>query len=196
MVEYLKGKIAELSPTHVVLEVQGGLAFFLSITISSYEALQNKQDAFLYVHLVVKEDGMSLYGFSTKEEREMFRLLISVSGVGPNIARVILSSIPYQQLAQAIVQQDIHLLKKTKGIGQKTAERIVLELKDKVTLQGAATTTQFFVHNNFVEEALLAMMQLGFPKLQAEKAISKALEHLKGETLTTETILRYALKYA
>lgn len=195
MFDFVSGKIAELSPVHVVLNVNN-IGFYLHITFPTYEFLSGKEEAMLFTHLVVKEENLSLFAFSTREEREIFRHLINVSGVGPSIARMILSSVSRTQIIEAVIHQDATMLKKVKGVGQKIAERIILELKDKLESLSAVQIMQQPVHNNFAKEALLALMQLGFQKQQAEKAVLKALDDLKGQaSLNTELVLRQALKH-
>ena len=131
MYDFLKGEIRELSPTHVVLE-NNGIGFFVNISVNTYSKLSEKQDSLLYIYEVIREDTHQLFGFFDKTEREIFLFLISVSGVGANTARVMLSSLSPNEIKNAIIQSDIDLLKSIKGIGAKTAERIIVDLRDKV----------------------------------------------------------------
>ncbi|MCX7696575.1 MAG: Holliday junction branch migration protein RuvA [Bacteroidales bacterium] len=195
MFDFLRGRVVELSPVHVVLNVNN-VGFYLHITFPTYEFLRGKDEALLYVHMIFKEENVSLYAFFSREEREIFRHLISVSGVGPSIARMILSSVEQSQLIDAVMHQDSTILRKVKGVGQKIADRIVLELKDKFESLSAIQSTQRPLHNNFAREALLALMQLGYQKQQAEKAVMKAMDELKDlPSLNTELVLRQALKH-
>ena len=172
MVEYIRGSVAELTPTYVVVEASG-VGYGINITLPCFTALEGKGEAKLLIHEVVREDAWVYYGFLEESERTMFRLLIGVSGVGPNTARMILSSIPVLDLEQVIMSGDVRRLKGVKGIGAKTAERIIVDLKDKIKptdstllLQPQSTSADF-------EESLAAMVMLGFPRPAAHKVLTK-----------------------
>ena len=191
MYEFISGKLVELSPAYAVIEA-GGIGYQINISLNTFALLEGKSEATLYLHLVVREDAHLLYGFVAKEERELFRHLISVSGVGANTARVILSSLSPTEITQAIAQGDVNLLKQIKGIGLKTAQRIVVDLKDKIA-KGSAEQEIFAQSNNTIrEEALSALVMLGFTKAVAEKTISQILKNSPNQTV--EGIIKDALK--
>ncbi|HPF94057.1 MAG TPA: Holliday junction branch migration protein RuvA [Tenuifilaceae bacterium] len=191
MYEFISGKLVELSPAYAVIEA-GGIGYQINISLNTFALLEGKSEATLYLHLVVREDAHLLYGFAAKEERELFRHLISVSGVGANTARVILSSLSPAEITQAIAQGDVNLLKQIKGIGLKTAQRIVVDLKDKIA-KGSAEQEIFAQSNNTIrDEALSALVMLGFTKAVAEKTISQILKNSPNQTV--EGIIKDALK--
>jgi len=191
MYEFISGKLVELSPAYAIIEA-GGIGYQVNISLNTFALLEGKSEATLYLHLVVREDAHLLYGFVAKEERELFRHLISVSGVGANTARVILSSLSPAEITQAIAQGDVNLLKQIKGIGLKTAQRIVVDLKDKIA-KGSAEQEIFAQSNNTIrEEALSALVMLGFTKAVAEKTISQILKNSPNQTV--EGIIKDALK--
>jgi Holliday junction DNA helicase RuvA len=191
MYEFISGKLVELNPAYAVIEA-GGIGYQINISLNTFALLEGKSEATLYLHLVVREDAHLLYGFAAKEERELFRHLISVSGVGANTARVILSSLSPAEITQAIAQGDVNLLKQIKGIGLKTAQRIVVDLKDKIA-KGSAEQEIFAQSNNTIrEEALSALVMLGFTKAVAEKTISQILKNSPNQTV--EGIIKDALK--
>jgi Holliday junction DNA helicase RuvA len=191
MYEFIKGNVAELNPAYTVIEA-GGIGYVVNVSLNTFAALEGKTEVMLYLHQVVREDAHLLYGFAKKSERELFRHLISVSGVGANTARVILSSLSADEISQAILQSDIDTLKRIKGIGLKTAQRIVVDLKDKL---GKSTGEQdiFATLNNTVkQEALSALVMLGFAKSVAEKTIEQLLKQNPGYTV--ESVIKHALK--
>ena len=191
MYEFISGKLVELNPAYAVIEA-GGIGYQINISLNTFALLEGKSEATLYLHLVVREDAHLLYGFAAKEERELFRHLISVSGVWANTARVILSSLSPAEIKQAIAQGDVNLLKQIKGIGLKTAQRIVVDLKDKIA-KGSAEQEIFAQSNNTIrEEALSALVMLGFTKAVAEKTISQILKNSPNQTV--EGIIKDALK--
>jgi len=199
MFEYIKGTISELSPTHVVLE-GNGLGFHILISLQTYSALQKESSPVqLWLHHHVREDVQQLFGFAQKNEREMFRLLIAASGIGPNSARMILSSLSSEELGQAILTEDLVRLKSIKGIGLKTAQRLIVELKDKVVKVGAMNGVAQSVdhkagalHSSIREESSMALQMLGFPKVSVEKTIDNLLRVRSDYTL--EEIIKVALK--
>ena len=193
MFEYLKGSIAELTPAYVVVEC-AGVGYYINISLQTFSSLEGKSDVHIYLHQVVREDAHLLYGFASKEEREFFRLLISVSGVGANTARVILSSMSTAEIQKAIMQENTNALKQIKGIGLKTAQRIIVDLKDKVFGKETGSSQLFTsVNNTTRQEALSALSQLGFARQAAEKAVDHALK--SGDLTSVEDVIRLALKY-
>ena len=165
MIDYIKGQIVELTPTELVLDNQG-IGYSILISLQTYEAFQGKTSATAYIHHYIREDEELYFGFATKDERELFRLLISVSGIGVASARMMLSTLTSEEIRQAILAEDVNKIKSVKGIGLKSAQRMVLELKDKVVKgEGSADTALFKVDSNaLVEEATTALVMLGFSK--------------------------------
>lgn len=200
MYEYIYGKVAELAPTYAVIEA-AGVGYYLHISLQSYSAIEGQEQAKLYTHYVVREDAQLLYGFATKGERELFRHLISVSGVGGNTARMILSTYSPRELSSIIQSENAVLLKNVKGLGLKTAQKIIVELSGKLLSVGldegnseSPTTTPpaATAGNPDYDETLAALVMLGFSKAPAEKVV-KAL--FKEEpTLRVEEAVRAALK--
>lgn len=177
MIEYIHGPLAELTPTYAVVDCHG-VGYLLAITLTAYTELQDKKEARLLVHEAIREDAYQLYGFISPQERELFRELIGVSGVGAGTARMILSSIPAPELAAVIIAGDHARLKAVKGIGAKTAQRIVVDLRDKIKPAGdmplAAAAAPAM--SEAFEEALAALVMLGFPRPAAQKALRKLFE--------------------
>jgi holliday junction DNA helicase RuvA len=192
MYEFIKGRLAEKNPTYVVVEANG-IGYILNISVHTYTKLKDQENCCLYTHLVVREDAHVLYGFAEPEERELFRHLVSVSGVGPNTARMILSSASPQEVSVAIAQGNTHFLQGIKGIGTKTAERIIVDLKGKVLKDVTVPEKVDPAHNTWKEEALSGLVFLGFPKAVAEKALRKIIEK-EGTDLPVEQLIRHALK--
>jgi Holliday junction DNA helicase RuvA len=193
MYAYLQGKFTYKSPAQVYLEVNG-LGFELNVSLNTYSAIQNMAEGRLYTYLQVKEDGHSLYGFYEKEEKEIFLLLISISGVGASTARMMLSSLRPDEVNKAIAQSNVKLLESVKGIGKKTAERIVLELKDKIGKQPTATQGLSSPTFSTVEgDALNALVSLGISRNQAEQAIQKIMKS-EPATDNLEHLIKKALK--
>jgi len=191
MYDYIKGDIAELTPTHVVIEVDG-IGYNINISLYSYSNLQGAASCKLFLHQVVREDAHLLYGFFSARERKVFRLLISVSGIGANTARVIMSSMSPDEVEETIAQGDYNKLQAVKGIGAKTAQRIIVDLKDKVSK--TAESGQIFKQpdNTIKKEALSALEILGFSKKQSEKVIDKLL--LQNAVMPVEDLIKQALK--
>lgn len=177
MIEYIIGNIIALSPTSAVLETRGGVAYSLNISLPTYTRLEGKPEAKLLVHESIRDDAWNLYGFLSSQERTLFRALIGVSGVGAATAMVILSSMPVADLEAAIASGDDSRLKKVKGIGSKTAQRIIVDLKDKIQVSAdsemPAMTPQ--AHEAY-DEALAALLMLGFQKAASQKALKKLFE--------------------
>ena len=194
MIEYLRGEITELTPTFCVVEC-AGVGYGLNITLLDYDTLQaavNNGPVKMYVHESIREDAHELYGFKEKAEREAFRMLIGVSGVGPNTARLILSSLTVQQLESAISSGNEIPLKSVKGIGGKTAQRIIVDLKDKIKGTGTALNISVPVSGANYDDAAAALVMLGFTMQQSQKALSKVFG--KDPTLSTEQAIKQALK--
>lgn len=192
MYEYIEGQLVERNPAYAVVDVHG-IGYLLSISVYTYSQLKENASCRLYTHLVIREDGMALFGFAEAGERELFRQLISVSGVGVNTARIILSSLSPQEVCLAIAEGDAPLLQKIKGIGGKTAQRIIVDLKDKVSKDLIARENLGFLHNTKKEEALSGLIILGFPKMLADKALTKIIEK-EGTGLSVEELIKQALK--
>ncbi|MEI6173077.1 MAG: Holliday junction branch migration protein RuvA [Bacteroidota bacterium] len=192
MYDYIQGRLVEKNPAYAVVDV-GGIGYLLNISIHTYSMLREDEKCILYTHLVVREDDMLLYGFADQAERELFRQLISVSGVGVNTARIILSSLSPEEVIRAIAEGDAVQLQRIKGIGAKTAQRIIIDLKDKVPRELIPYEKSGFLHNTKKEEALSGLIILGFPKMLAEKALIKIIE-TEGTGLTVEQLIKHALK--
>jgi len=192
MYDFIKGRLTERNPAFAVVET-GGIGYLLNISIHTYSLLKEEETCKLFVHLVVREDDMQLFGFAEKEERELFRQLISVSGVGVSTARIILSSLSPHEVYDAIARGDAPMLQRVKGIGGKTAQRIIIDLKDKVSKEMIPLENLGFLHNTKKEEALSGLIILGFPKMLAEKALIKIIE-TEGSGLTVEQLIKHALK--
>jgi holliday junction DNA helicase RuvA len=192
MYDFIKGKLVEKNPAYAVIEANG-VGYLLNISLHTYSFLKEEDHCLLYAHLAVREDAMVLFGFYKKEERELFRQLISVSGVGTNTARMILSSLSPDEVSQAIIREDSILLQKIKGIGLKTAQRIIIDLKDKLYKELIPHEKIGFQHNTKKDEALSGLLILGFQKTMAEKALNKVIE-IEGPALSVEQLIRNALK--
>ena len=195
MIYHLNGKLIEKHPTHVVIEC-GGVGYLVSISFTTFEALSDDESIFLNIYMVVREDAMTLYGFATQEERKMFLLLIGVSGVGANTARLILSAMDPAMTTEVIASGDSDTMKKVKGIGAKTAQRIIIDLQDKVGAEtggGKGKSEIYSLHNTVKNEALKALATLGFDKTRVEKTLSRILEKSDSE-YTLEVLIKQALK--
>ena len=192
MYSHFQGKLVEKNPAYVVIECNG-IGFLLNISINTYSKIKDSELCKLYAHLSVKEDSHTLYGFFDELERRIFRYLISVSGVGTNTARMILSSLSTDEVSIAIVSNDVAALKAIKGIGAKTAQRIILDLKDKIEKDDISSEIIKTAHNTNTEESLSALTMLGFNRNIAEKAINKVMKN-SGEELSVEIIIKEALK--
>lgn len=198
MIEYVRGQVAELTPTYAVVDV-GGVGYGLNITLNTYSAVQGKQEAKLYAYESIREDAYQLFGFATREEREMFLLLITVSGVGAGTARMILSAMSPAELCDVISTGNERLLKTVKGIGLRTAQRIIVDLKDKIATSGLTsqpdnvTTSQ---PNSLItetkDEAIGALTMLGFAPAPSAKVVIAILK--EQPTLPVEQVVKLALK--
>lgn len=192
MYEYFKGKLVFKAPTHVVLEV-GGIGYYLHISLTTYSQIKDQEECKLFASFQVREDSQTLFGFATEAERHLFHHLISVSGIGPNTGRMMLSSITPEEIQQAIVNGQVNIIQKIKGIGPKTAQRVILELQDKLKKQGADALIPLPISKpSSAEEALTALVMLGFPKAQAEKALQSI--YAAEPDLSVEQLIKTALK--
>jgi Holliday junction DNA helicase RuvA len=191
MIDYIKGKITQIAPMSLTVEA-GDIGYFINISLTTFARLEGVSDCRILIHEVIREDTHQLFGFADKEERDIFRLLISVSGVGASTARMMLSSLSPGEIEKAIIGSDVHLLKSVKGIGLKTAERIIVDLKDKLGKQTGTGEIFTVSDNTRREEALSALVMLGF----AKGAVSKVLDRIVHEekNLTVEEMIKRALK--
>ena len=191
MIDYIKGQITELSPTEVIIETYG-IGYRILISLQTYEVLNGKKDVIVYIHHYLREE--LYYGFATKDERELFRLLIGVSGIGASTARMMLSSLTADEIRNAIIAEDINKIKSIKGIGLKSAQRLILELKDKVVKGAGADNNVLFssTANAATEEAVTALVMLGFTKANVTKAVTAVLKENPGASL--EEIIKQSLK--
>lgn len=190
MIGFIEGKPEGLTPSHTFFNI-GGLGYEVHITLNTYEAIQGKEKVRLYTHLQVREDAWILFGFATENEKQAFQKLLSVSGVGAATARIMLSSLTADELNTIIWNGDSKALEKVKGIGAKTAQRIILELKGKISL--VATENTGDPHNTGVNDALYALLGLGIAKPAAEAALKKAIQQA-GESDSVEGLIKAALK--
>lgn len=193
MYNHFEGKLAVKSPTYAVIEC-GGVGYQLNISLNTYSALPENGSCRLYAHLAVREDALVLFGFADEAERELFRQLISVSGVGPGTARMILSSMAPSEITQAILEGNVAALKAIKGIGEKSAQRIIVDLKGKLGKDtGGGMIPGIVTDNKMREEALTALVMLGFARNMAEKAVDKSLK-AEGNVVSVEHLIKLALK--
>jgi Holliday junction DNA helicase RuvA len=195
MIAHINGQLIEKTPTYVVIDC-GGVGYQLHISLNTFARLPDTGTVKLLSHLSIKEDAHVLFGFWDEQERGLFRLLISVNGVGPGTARMILSSLTPGELQTAILSGQVAVLKGVKGIGEKTAQRILIDLKDKVGKSEQAPTafSTLLAHNKVKEEALSALVMLGFARNLAEKAVEKVLKTAGGEEPQVEQLIKQALK--
>lgn len=192
MIDYIKGSIAELTPTEVVIEC-GNIGYVALISLQTYSLLDRKSEAKVYMHHILREDEELYYGFASKTERELFRLLISVSGVGASTARMMLSSLTCDEIRSAIISDDVNKIKSVKGIGLKSAQRVIIELKDKVSKNSGADTGAIFAQSSAVaDEASTALIMLGFTKQAVSKAVAAILK--KDPSTPLESIIKQALQ--
>lgn len=197
MIAFLKGRLAHKEPTHVIVEV-GGVGYQVTISLATFSDIKDQENILLYTHLAIREDAHILFGFSSEAEKKLFQQLISVNGVGPSTAIVMLSYMNSAELKNAIVQENVGALQSIKGIGAKTAQRVIIELKDKLkkeTWDEAQPPVFAGPHNTLRREALSALLTLGLPKAAAEKSVDTVLKK-SGNTITLEDLVKQALKNA
>jgi Holliday junction DNA helicase RuvA len=191
MIDYISGSITRLTPAYITIET-GGIGYFVNISLSTFTKLEGKSDFKILVHEVIREDSHTLFGFADEGEREIFRLLISVTGVGANTARMMLSSLLPIEIEKAIISSNVDILKSVKGIGLKTAQRIIVDLKDKLGKQAGSGEIFAFADNTKREEALSALVMLGFAKNSVSKVLDKIVREEKN--LTVEDLIKKSLK--
>ena len=197
MISFLKGRLVQKDPTHVVIDVNG-VGYHVNISLQTFSGIKDQENAMIYTHLAIREDAHVLYGFSTEAEKKLFQQLISVNGVGPGRAIVMLSYLSSEELKAAIVQEDATTLQRIKGIGGKTALRVIIELKDKLRkdlAEDSVSTIPGIKHNTLRSEALSALITLGITKSAAEKSVDAVLKK-SGNTVTLEDLVKQALKNA
>lgn len=199
MIEYIRGIVDELTPTQAIIEAKSGVGYALSISLNTYTAIQNKNEVRLFVYEVIREDAYLLFGFATRTERELFELLISISGVGGQTARMILSAFTPADLANIVQSEDVRSLKSVKGIGPKAAQRIIVELKDKIAnFMGSGTASQtaeganVTVSSPVVDEAVQALAVLGFSPAPTQKVVMQIVKD--DPSIPVEGIIKKALK--
>ena len=191
MITHLKGKLVEKSPTNVVIEVNG-TGYWVNISLTTFSQIPDNENIKLYTHLQIKEDSHSLYGFYSKKEREIFRLLISVSGVGTSTARTMLSSLDPQQVVEAISSNNVSIVQSVKGIGSKTAQRLIIELRDKILKIYDLDKTYVNSNNTTREEALSALEVLGINKKSSERLVDNIIK--ENQDISVEEIIKETLK--
>jgi len=191
MITHLKGKLIEKNPTYAIVECNG-VGYFLNISLNTYSQIPDNESIMLFTQLIVREDSQTLYGFISTLEREIFKLLISVSGIGPSIGRTMLSSLSVEEIQKALASEDVAVIQSVKGIGAKTAQKVIIELKDKIIKTYDMEETSSLVNNSVKEEALSALEVLGFVKRQAEKAVTSILKETP--SLSVEKLIKLALK--
>lgn len=192
MIHHIKGKLVQKTPTNIVVEASG-VGYYINISLHTYAQIVDEESILIYTYLNIREDAHVLYGFFDESERRLFTHLISVSGIGPNTARMMLSSISPQEIQEAIVRGDVALVQKIKGIGPKSAQRLILELQDKLKKEGSETLLSAPLNNTAKEEALSALIMLGFAKNSAEKVLDQIIK-VDGSTLSVERLIKSALK--
>lgn len=196
MIEYIKGELTEITPAMAVIECNG-LGYSINVSLNTYSAIQGKKEVKLYIYESIREDAYILYGFATKQERELFLLLISVSGIGGNTARMILSALTPSELCNVISSGNDKLLKTVKGIGLKTAQRIIVDLKDKISTTDIGTSTtsasiSITANNEIYEEAIAALTMLGFAQAPSQKVVAAILK--EEPDAAVEKVIKLALK--
>lgn len=196
MIEYIKGELAEITPAMAVVDCNG-VGYGINVSLNTYSAIQGKKEVKLFIYEAIREDAYVLYGFATKQERELFLMLITVSGIGGNTARMILSALSPSELCSVISSGNEKLLKTVKGIGLKTAQRIIVELKDKIALMGGDTSVDspmpaMVIHSEVHEEAIAALTMLGFAPAPSQKVVSAILK--EEPSAAVEQVIKLALK--
>lgn len=194
MINYIVGKLIEKNPAYLVVETNDGIGYYIHISVNTFSAIKNENPIKVFTHYVIKDDAQLLYGFATEDERQFFRLLISVNGVGVNTARLILSSLTASELTKAIVHEELSIFKGVKGVGPKIAQRIIIELKDKVKKISPISGENFLLpNNNTKNEALSGLVSLGFAKHTGEAMLEKIIQS-EGSDLSVEELIKKALK--
>ena len=191
MITHIRGKLVEKNPTYAIIECNG-VGYFLHISLNTFSKIPDSEAVVLYTHLSIREDAHTLFGFADKTEREIFKLLISVSGVGPSTARTMMSSMTTDQIQQAIASEDTPTIQSVKGIGAKTAQRVIIDLKDKILKTYELQEDSVNNNNTLKEEALSALEVLGFTRKQVEKMIQKIIQ--ESPSISLENIIKQALK--
>lgn len=191
MIDYIKGTITQITPAFLIIET-GNVGYFINISLNTFGKLDGKAEYKVLVHEVIREDSHQLFGFADREERDIFRSLLSVSGIGASTARMMLSSLTPAEIEQAIIRADVNILKSVKGIGLKSAQRIIVDLKDKLGKQAGTGEIFAFSDNTNRDEALSALVMLGFAKSAVMKVLDKIIREEKN--LTVEEMIRRALK--
>lgn len=191
MIDYIKGTISQINPAFLIVET-GNIGYFIHISLNTFVKLENKTEYKILVHEVIREDSYQLFGFADKEERDIFRFLLTVSGIGAATARMMLSSLTPAEIERAIIGADVNILKSVKGIGLKSAQRIIIDLKDKLGKQTGAGEIFTISDNTNRDEALSALIMLGFAKSAVVKVLDKII--MKEKNLTVEEMIRRALK--
>jgi Holliday junction DNA helicase RuvA len=191
MLEYIKGNIVSLKPSHIILE-SNSVGYFVNVSLNTYTQLNGKESTKIFVHEVIREDAHLLYGFATESERELFRLLVSVNGIGSNTAIMMFSSLSPDEISNAILNENVNLLKSIKGIGVKTAQRVIIDLKDKIGKSPIGEQIVAPTDNTIRIEALSALVMLGFAKKPVEKELDKILA--AQPNLSVENVIKLALK--
>jgi Holliday junction DNA helicase RuvA len=196
MIVFLKGRLASKEPSHVIIDVNG-VGYGVTISLQTFSVIKDQESIFLYTHLSIREDAHVLFGFATEAEKRMFLHLISVNGVGPSTAIVMLSYMEVEELKTAIAHEDVSTLQRVKGIGGKTAQRLIVELRDKLKreLPEESSGSSSLAHNTIKQQALSALVTLGIPKPAAEKSVDAILKK-SGNSLTLEDLVKQALKNA
>ncbi|MFB0938273.1 MAG: Holliday junction DNA helicase RuvA [Candidatus Azotimanducaceae bacterium] len=191
MITHLRGKLVEKNPTYVIVECSG-VGYLAHISLNTYSNIPDQEAIFLYTYFSVKEDSQTIYGFAEKLEREIFKLLISVSGVGPSIARTMLSSMSTQEIQNAIASGDVPVIQSVKGIGAKTAQRVIIDLKDKIIKTYGIDEVSILQNNTIKDEALSALEVLGFTRKQSEKVVDRILK--EDSSVNVEGLIKQSLK--
>jgi len=194
MITYIKGALIEKNPAYVVIETAGGVAYYIHISLATFSQLKETENIKLLTHYAIKEDAHQLFGFFTEEERNLFRLLISVNGIGVNTARLILSSLSTDELINAVATENVRIIQGVKGIGLKTAQRVIIDLKDKIGKCATQNIEKIAIsYNNNKTEALSALMSLGFAKNLADGALEKIIRAERAD-LSIEELIKKALR--
>jgi len=193
MIAYIKGPITFKSPTYIIVEA-GGVGYHINLSLHTYSKIEALSETKIHTYLHVKEDSHTLYGFAEEPERSMFVALISVSGIGPNTARILLSSMSPEEVRAAIIGENVMAFKKVKGVGPKTAKRIILDLKDKIMKEGIDVSTSIaIIDNTSRDEALSALVALGFQRIKVQKVLNAVLKQ-SDQAYTVEELIKQALK--